>query len=119
MITKWVLIVRPKILKIPQNVSAQFVCLSPKVLDFNEKKLLTSYFVHSSIRWHFTLSCYFFSYKNKTKNYYSIHELMDYGLHSLKFTPTPKVLGMAEAYFVCHISPNFQISLIYAFIGCP
>ena len=27
--------------------------------------------------------------------------------------------SMAEAYFVCHIGPIFQISLIYAFIGCP
>ena len=26
---------------------------------------------------------------------------------------------MAAAYFVCHIRPNFQISFIYAFIGCP
>ena len=26
---------------------------------------------------------------------------------------------MAKAYFACHISPNFQISLIYAFIECP
>jgi hypothetical protein len=26
---------------------------------------------------------------------------------------------MAKAYFVCHIGPNLQISLIYAFIGCP
>ena len=32
---------------------------------------------------------------------------------------TPKFLGMAAAYFVCHIGPIFQISLIYAFIGCP
>ena len=40
-------------------------------------------------------------------------------LHGRKSTPTPKFLGTAEAYFVCHISPNFQISLIYAFIGCP
>ena len=36
-----------------------------------------------------------------------------------KFNPNPKFLGMAEAYFVCHIDPIFQISLIYAFIGCP
>ena len=35
-----------------------------------------------------------------------------------KFTPTTKFLGTAKAYFVCHIGPNFQISLIYAFIGC-
>ena len=26
---------------------------------------------------------------------------------------------MAKAYFVCHIGLIFQISLIYAFIGCP
>ena len=36
-----------------------------------------------------------------------------------KFNPNPKFLGMAKAYFVCHIGPIFQISLIYAFIGCP
>ena len=36
-------------------------------------------------------------------------------LHGRKSTPTPKLLGTAEAYFVCHIGPNFQIS----FIGCP
>ena len=40
-------------------------------------------------------------------------------LNGRKFTPTPKFLVTAEAYFVCHIGPNFQISLIYAFIGCP
>jgi hypothetical protein len=36
----WVLIVWPKIPKMPQNLSARFVCPSPKVLDFNEKRLL-------------------------------------------------------------------------------
>ena len=40
-------------------------------------------------------------------------------LHGQKSTPTPKFLGTAEAYFVCHIGQNFQISLNYAFIGCP
>ena len=40
-------------------------------------------------------------------------------LHSRKSTPTPKFLGTAQAFFVCHIGPNFQIYLIYAFIGCP
>ena len=40
-------------------------------------------------------------------------------LHGRKSNPNPKFLGTAEAYFVCHISPNFQISLNYAFIGCP
>ena len=38
-VPKWVLIVRPKIPQMPQNLSAQFVCQSPKVLDFNEKRL--------------------------------------------------------------------------------
>ena len=53
--------------------------------------------------------------------------LTDYGrpvrklpsLHSWKSTYTPKVFATAEAYFVRHIGPNFQISLIWAFIGCP
>ena len=36
-----------------------------------------------------------------------------------KFNPNPKFLGTAEAYFVCHIDPIFQMSLIYAFTGCP
>ena len=33
--------------------------------------------------------------------------------------PLPKFLDTDKAYFVCHIGPIFQISLIYAFIGCP
>ena len=40
-------------------------------------------------------------------------------MHGQKFNPNPKILGAAETYFVCHIGPIFQISLIYAFIGCP
>jgi hypothetical protein len=40
-------------------------------------------------------------------------------LHGQKSNPNPKFLGMAEAHFVCHIGPRFQISLIYSFIGCP
>ena len=38
-VPKWVLIVRPKIPQMPQNLSAQFVSPSPKELDFNEKSL--------------------------------------------------------------------------------
>ena len=38
-VPKWVLTVRPKISQMPQNLSSQFVCPSPKVLDFNEKRL--------------------------------------------------------------------------------
>ena len=40
-------------------------------------------------------------------------------LQGRKSAPTPKFLGKAKAYFVCHIGPDFQISLVYAFIGCP
>jgi hypothetical protein len=46
-VPKWVLIVRSKILQMPQNLSAQFVYLSPKVLDFNEKRLHWASVVHS------------------------------------------------------------------------
>jgi hypothetical protein len=38
-VPKWVLIVWPKVPQMHQNLSAQFVCLSPKGLDFNEKRL--------------------------------------------------------------------------------
>jgi hypothetical protein len=36
-VSKWVLMVRPKIPQMPQNLSAQFVCPSPKVWDFKKK----------------------------------------------------------------------------------
>ena len=38
-VPKWVLINRPKIPQMPQNLSAQIVCPSPKVWDFDEKRL--------------------------------------------------------------------------------
>ena len=58
---------------------------------------------------------------------FPINGITDYGhpdrklpsLNGQKSTPNPKFLGTAKAYFVCHIGPIFQISLIYAFIGCP
>ena len=34
----WVLINRTKATQMPQSLSAQIVCLSPKVWDFDEKK---------------------------------------------------------------------------------
>ena len=37
-VPKWVLIVWQKIPQMPQTLFAQFVCPSPKVLDFNEKR---------------------------------------------------------------------------------
>ena len=36
-VPKWVLVAWLKIPQMPQNLSAQFVFPSPKVLDFNEK----------------------------------------------------------------------------------
>jgi hypothetical protein len=49
----------------------------------------------------------------------------DYGLpvrkapsmHGQKTNPNPKFLGMAEAYFFCHIGPKFHISLIMPSLG--
>ena len=38
-VPKWVLIVWLKIPHMPQNLYAQFIFPSPKVLDFNEKRL--------------------------------------------------------------------------------
>ena len=44
---KWVLINRPKITQMLQNLSAQFVCQSPKVWDFDEKRLYWASVVHA------------------------------------------------------------------------
>ena len=38
-VPKWVMIVRPKIPQMPQNLFAQIVCLSPKVWDSDAKRL--------------------------------------------------------------------------------
>ena len=38
-VPQWVLIVQPKIPQMPKNLSAQFVCPTPKVLNFNKKIL--------------------------------------------------------------------------------
>jgi hypothetical protein len=38
-VPKWVLIFWLKIPQMPHNLFAQFVCPSPKVLNFNEKRL--------------------------------------------------------------------------------
>jgi hypothetical protein len=60
---------------------------------------------------------FFFCMASFTDNGRPVRELPS--MHSRKSNPNPKFLGTAEAYFVCHISPNFQIFLICAFIGCP
>ena len=45
-VPKWVLIVQLKIPKMSQNSSAQVVCSSPKVMDFNGKRLHWASAVH-------------------------------------------------------------------------
>ena len=67
------------------------------------------------------------SSENKLSPQQATNTTTDYGrpvrkspsLHGRKSNPNSKFLGTAEAYFVSHISPNFQFSLIYVFIGCP
>jgi hypothetical protein len=48
-VPKWVLINRLKILQITQNLSAQIVCPSPKVWDFDEKRLHWASVVRESV----------------------------------------------------------------------
>ena len=45
-VPKWVLIFWPKI---PQNLPAQFVCLSPKVMDLIEKRLIGRPYIKKSV----------------------------------------------------------------------
>ena len=46
-VQKWVLKARPKIPQMPQNLSSQFVCPSPKDLDFNEIRLHWAFVVRA------------------------------------------------------------------------
>ena len=56
---KWVLINQLKIPQIPQNISAQFVCPSPKIWKFNEKML---HLVSVVLVWNDTLSSILFEF---------------------------------------------------------
>ena len=64
-VPKWVLIVCLKIPQIPQNLSAQIVCPSPKVLDFNEKRLYWVSLVHDP-RCQLFAIMYFYVWSNIT-----------------------------------------------------
>ena len=59
-VPKWLLINRPKIPQMPKNLSAQFVCTSPKVWNFNEKGLHWAAVVRS---------CYYQKRRNKTQTW--------------------------------------------------
>ena len=71
----------------------------------------------------FPIAFYIIVMKGTLRTYGMHHRLRTPG-EEIAFTARPKIksnpkfLGTAEAYFFCHIGP-FQISLIYAFIGCP
>ena len=103
----------------------QYSCRARQILPLktNEKK---HHQKQHTLRPKFSFQ-YYQSAQNQPKSHILFHKNTDYGrperklpsLHGRKFTPTPKFLGMAAAYFVYHIGPFFQISLIYAFIGCP
>ena len=66
-VPKWVLIVWSKIPQMPQNSSAQFVCPSPKFLDFNAKKLHWAYVVRV-LTFPSTISRDIFSAKRQKKS---------------------------------------------------
>ena len=50
-VPKWVLINWPKIPQMPQNLSAQIVCPSPKVSDFDEKRLPWASVVRGAVQY--------------------------------------------------------------------
>ena len=49
-VPKWVLIGQEKKTQMPQNLSSQFVCPSPKDLDFNEIRLHWAFVVHALLQ---------------------------------------------------------------------
>ena len=57
-----------KIPQIPQNLSAQFVYPSPKVLDFNEKRFYLVSVVRAQFNYYHRLSL-------KKSSFFSIHEI--------------------------------------------
>ena len=62
-VPKWVLINGPKIPQMPQNLSAQIVFPSPKVWDFDEKRLHWASVVHGFIE-SFNHELLFLSFKS-------------------------------------------------------
>ena len=75
-VPKWVLIVQLKIAQMSQNLSAQFVCPIPKVLDFNEKRLHWASVVRVEVYWIFfsTFSCLTTS-RHRRHRHFSSHFL--------------------------------------------
>jgi hypothetical protein len=79
---------------------------------------LVVYIVHSSITYYIHAIAIAEAAMSETTDC-GHPERKSISLNGRKSTPTTKFLGTVEAYLVCHIGPSFQISLIYAFIGCP
>jgi hypothetical protein len=117
-----------RIWKISAKISAKIFCTRFPVLDQFGQSISSSGPEHKGI----TICCLkhtsrlikVYMYK---RMYHMSQQTTDYGrpvrkspsLNCRKSNPNPKFIGTAKAYFVCHIGPKFQISLIYAFIGCP
>ena len=90
-VPKWVLIFWPKISKMPQNLSAQFVCPSPIFLDFNEQneKMVNLELVSIYYRISYKFLHSFYYYKIVSMKWYSsiqypwkYHNLANYQLFS-------------------------------------
>ena len=59
----------------------------------------------------FIILCH--SQHGRSRNYHGLQMPRE----EIAFTAQPKI--HSEAYFVCHIGPNFKISMIYALTGYP
>ena len=70
-VPKWVLRNWPKIPKMPQNLSAQFLCSSPKVGDFDEKRLHWAFAVRLQNK---TFKTGFLREKNCSVNFRSLKQ---------------------------------------------
>ena len=73
-VPKLVLIYLPKILKMPQNVSAQIVCQSPKVWDFDEKRFHWASIVRDLQFIAVTIeSAFYYYFLGRKQNFYDKH----------------------------------------------
>ena len=67
-VPKWGLIVWPKIPQMPKSLFAQFVCPSPKSLDFNERRLHWSSLVRDFNQQEFLIAFHSCKQQNEEKN---------------------------------------------------
>jgi hypothetical protein len=117
------------------NLSIRAVCTLWVLRQYEPKVIYPKYSKHRPYILACIMDCDCRKMLNHGLNHESLqysptYSITDYGhpdrklpsLNGRKSTPTPKFLGTAKAYFVCQSCQscqNFQVSLIYAFIGCP